>query len=145
MGRPVDRRCNVYGCSRLLTTIPEMIAGICNAHFEKLQLEDYFAGICWNCGRITAVGNREGIVKDKYIFSKGCRLCTGNEEMNISWMTIKGESSPVTEVIEVKDEITGKKKAVLVPIGDQVSYLTRLKSGNSVRVKPKQSVRPFIW
>lgn len=89
------KRCDCYQCSNTLRSYDEVISGICEPHFELAVKDENYIGVCWNCLRITLIGTRLDnkdrlVIKDKYIFSKGCRHCTGNEEDNISWMTIKG-------------------------------------------------------
>lgn len=87
--------CNSYGCQNHLDTIQEMVMGICSAHINLLRKEENFAGICWQCGSITLIESKtqgkDLFIKDKYIFSKGCRRCTGDERQNIEWMTIPKE------------------------------------------------------
>jgi len=77
---------------------------------QLLEDDDYFAGICWECCTVTFIGNRyravkregtykrfkELVIKDKYIFSKGCEKCTGNVNSNVDWMTINSTSLPTT-------------------------------------------------
>jgi hypothetical protein len=64
-------------------------------HITMLRDEAYLVGICWQCNEITLVEPKEQgknlFIKDKYLFSKGCRHCTGNEESNLDWMTIPKE------------------------------------------------------
>lgn len=87
--------CNSYKCWNTCDTIEEMVIGLCSYHINCLREETHFAGVCWNCGNITIVEPKEQekdlIIKDKFIFSKGCRRCTGNEENNLEWMTIPKE------------------------------------------------------
>jgi len=90
--------CNSYGCRHELLTVREVKNRICEPHRRLLENDAIFAGVCWNCGTITIVESRqwdnkkeEYYIRDKYIFSKGCRCCTENEEDNINWMTIPGE------------------------------------------------------
>lgn len=91
--------CNCYGCSNELLTVNEVKNRMCEGHRRMALEEESYIGVCWYCGNPTAVGNRnwnskdkEYTIKDKYIMSKGCKECTGNEENNINWMTIPGES-----------------------------------------------------
>jgi hypothetical protein len=101
---------------------------VCDYHYRFIKDDDFWVGVCWVCGTVTAVGPREDLIKDKYIFSKGCKRCTENEEMNISWMTIKEETPPVSYVIPA-----GK----IVPIDPS----NQLQSGN-----PFKDVRlGFTW
>lgn len=94
------RICNCYGCENELLTVREVKTRICEAHRRTLaENEDMFAGVCWQCGTITLVESRQWDPKEKqfyikarYIMSKGCKNCTGNEEDNINWMTIPGEA-----------------------------------------------------
>jgi hypothetical protein len=74
--------------------------------------EDYFVGVCWECGNITIVESRiwdpihkEYKIPSKYIFSKGCRRCTGTEDSNIDWMTIlpEGMLDPITGIKNRKE------------------------------------------
>jgi hypothetical protein len=102
------RICNCYGCENELLTLKEVKDGICKQHMDRVSDEENFVGICWECMNITIVDSRiwddrhkMHIIPSKYIFSKGCKRCTGDEETNIDWMTILGES--------VADEITGVK------------------------------------
>lgn len=101
------KRCDCYKCLNILGTFDEVMSGVCEGHFKLLNDDDNYIGICNNCLKITIVGNRNDskgnlIIKDKYIFSKGCRHCTNNEEDNINWMTIKPDSDPdyYVEIIE---------------------------------------------
>jgi len=71
---------------------------ICSDHLEMAESDDNFIGVCWCCGNITLVESRhwdprfrEYNIPSKYIYSKGCRECTGNKEDNIRWMTILPE------------------------------------------------------
>jgi len=89
--------CNCLRCENILSNYEEYKSGICDAHAELLSDDRYYVGVCWECSTITYVGPRynmhhELIIKDKYIFSKGCRACTGNETDNINWMTINKDS-----------------------------------------------------
>ena len=108
--------CDCKGCENELITFEEVLSGICDGHMQLLKQDKYYAGICWNCSRITLIGNRfrtvrkpgtnkrfeEEFIKDKYIFSKGCVHCTGSEKSNVDWMTINSTSLPTTEVLESK-------------------------------------------
>lgn len=99
------KRCDCYKCPNILETVDEVVSGVCEEHFELLNDDDNYIGICNNCLKITIVGTKEDSkgkfrIKDKYIFSKGCRHCTNNEESNISWMTIKLTSHSDYQVTE---------------------------------------------
>ena len=100
------RKCNCYHCENDLLTLDEVKNQICNGHLDNVSKEDYFVGICWYCGNITTVESRRWdprhkcfVIPSKYIFSKGCKSCTQDEENNIKWMTILPEG--------VLDAITG--------------------------------------
>jgi len=91
-------QCNCFGCENELLTVNEVKGRMCEGHRRMALLEESYIGVCWNCGNPTAIGNRqwnqkdkEYTIKDKYIMSKGCKECTGDENDNINWMTIPGE------------------------------------------------------
>ena len=91
--------CNCYGCDNELLTISEVKNRVCEGHRKRAALEENYVGVCWSCGYITAVGNRnwdrkekEYKIKAKYIMSKGCAECTGDSKNNINWMTIPGDT-----------------------------------------------------
>jgi hypothetical protein len=91
--------CNCYGCNNELLTVKEVKGRMCEGHRRQAASDDYYVGVCWDCGYPTAVGNRvwnrkDGgyIIKAKYIMTKGCLSCTGEPQNNINWMTIPGES-----------------------------------------------------
>lgn len=95
--------CNCLGCENILNSYEEYRSGICDAHAEILSDDRYYVGVCWECNTVAYVGprynrHRELIIKDKYIFSTGCRACTGNEKKNINWMTIN-RLTPPTSII----------------------------------------------
>lgn len=80
----------------MLATIEEFVFGLCSEHINLIRDNEHFAGVCWQCGTITLVEPKEQgkdlFIKDKYIFSKGCRHCTGDEESNLDWITIPKEN-----------------------------------------------------
>ena len=91
--------CNCYGCSTELLDVREVKSRMCEQHRRMAAKDDSYVGICWFCGNPTAVGSRsynkkegEYTIKDKYIMSQGCLECTGDQENNIKWMTIPGET-----------------------------------------------------
>jgi len=98
--------CNSFGCPNALESIEEMVIGLCSIHLKMLRSEDCFAGICWECGNITLIESKEQgkdlFISNKYIFSKGCRHCTDNEENGLSWMTIPKETNKVKILSQVK-------------------------------------------
>lgn len=132
------RTCTCYGCRRKSNTFWAAYLGVCEYHLKLLADDDYWVGVCWECGSITAVDPKEDLIKDKYIFSKGCIRCTGNEEMNISWMTIKEETKPTT-LISPSVAIGGKSRVMFIPITDSSN---QLRSGSPPRWDVKLG---FTW
>lgn len=121
------QRCDCYGCLNNLTTFDEVMSGICDDHRRLILDDDNYAGVCWNCCRVTIVGPRrshkgELIIKDKYIFSKGCRHCTGKEESNVDWITIKVDSSPTSLVQVIETDEDGRAtKCRILPITQNIN------------------------
>lgn len=78
-------------CERPITTAPEIKLRICTHCHDLLKAKDSYAGICWNCDRITLIGqiprSLKGILNEKYLFTKQCSKCTGNQEDDIAWVT----------------------------------------------------------
>ena len=145
MGR-LRQYCTVYGCRRKLISLWGSILGICDHHYNFIDNDDFWVGICWNCCTVTAMGPREtfykkerSFIKDKYIFSKGCKECTDDEKMNISWMTINEGSESTTNVIY--DE--NKKKIYFVPKNAHLS--SQLKSGSPSIARIKSSQVGPTW
>jgi len=96
-------RCNSYKCQNLLNSFIELVEGTCESCADIMRVESNYVGICWNCSKVTCIGSRlnrhnQIVIPSKYIFSHACRACSGNEEANISWMTIDTNSLPVSEV-----------------------------------------------
>lgn len=85
-----NQYCSHYRCGVLLRGIEEMRFGVCEPHLKLMESKRNFIAICWNCGSITLIGDRQEVIRDRYIFAKGCKLC-GNEEDSIQWMTIRPE------------------------------------------------------
>jgi hypothetical protein len=86
------QKCSCYKCTNILTTFTQYTFGICEPHLKMLLNKNYYIGLCWNCGAITDVGDRQHIIKDKYIFAKGCKNC-GHEEHSNQWMTLNTNTS----------------------------------------------------
>jgi len=108
------KHCNSYGCTQKLQTVEEVKNRICETHRDALQYEDSYVGICWHCGAITLVEDRQWCRKQKKyyieaktVFSKGCKLCTGDEENNIKWMNIPPEigTHAITEITNQNDRL----------------------------------------
>jgi hypothetical protein len=89
--------CNAYKCSLTLETFDEIQLGVCDKHRELMLRRDTFIGVCWNCCKVSMVGDRQNVIKDKYIFSKGCKSC-GKEGESLNFMTIKSDTPPTTAV-----------------------------------------------
>ena len=109
------RTCNCYNCEQELLTLEEIRNRICKYHFKIAQDDDYFVGVCWECGNITITESRqwdrktrEYTIPSKYIFSKGCKACTGNNDDNINWMTIPKESEEIVLSSVAVVEITNQ-------------------------------------
>ena len=86
------QRCSCYKCNNMLTNFRQLIFGVCEPHLNMLLDTHYYIGLCWKCGNISYVGNKDNVIKDKYIFSKGCKLCS-TEEDSLQWMTLSTNSS----------------------------------------------------
>jgi len=67
--------------------------GICESHKDLLLSKGHYGGVCWSCGRITGVyevpRRLEGILTEKYLFSKGCSKCSKEIDADVNWITIK--------------------------------------------------------
>lgn len=109
-----QKRCSVLNCNKPLSTVQEVMNGICNDCFEKLRDDRYYAGVCWHCQTITSISlkrtsfltqkeRRWVEIKDKYIFAKGCQKCTGDPKMGIMWMTINKEDKSNLTILDNRD------------------------------------------
>lgn len=114
-------RCCSYKCNNVLETMDEFQSGLCLIHLEAMKDDRYFVGICWNCLKPTLVESRyshkkELIIKDKYIFAKGCRCCSDNEEKNVDWMTIQPDSKKLvkSDKIVTNKGLTQSSKGVSI-------------------------------
>lgn len=105
--------CNIIGCRTILSTIPEMQVGVCNAHLDMILDENNFVGICWHCHEPTLVQskklNKSDAVKDRYILAKGCKRCTAEDD-SIQWMNAKSNELSVTALDENGSFIISKIK-----------------------------------
>lgn len=108
------KHCNSYGCRQKLLTVEEVKNRICEPHRSNLEDENYYVGICWSCGAITLVEDRqwdlkkrEFFIRAKTIFSIGCELCTGDEEDNIRWINIPIElgTHAIAEITDQTDRL----------------------------------------
>lgn len=92
--------CEVQGCSETLNALSEIATGLCARHQNDLDRRFKFAGVCWNCGKITVIDDKprlkgEILLTEKFIFSKDCSKCSESSQ-GINWMTIrKGDISEV--------------------------------------------------
>jgi hypothetical protein len=86
------RYCSCYKCNNYIGEGWSALFGVCPAHLMLLLDTHYYIGICWNCGSISYIGDRVYVIRDKYIFSRGCKVC-GNEDLSIQWMTLNEQSS----------------------------------------------------
>jgi hypothetical protein len=87
------------------------------------------------------IGKEKVYIKDRYIFSKGCKHCTDNEDNNISWMTIKGDSVSTAHVTPDAKLLSESSLYQKAPIPER----NKLKSG-SRGLKPNPDVMlGFDW
>lgn len=117
------QKCDCFGCDNELRTFDEVMSNICDSHRTLLEDDDNYAGVCWNCCRVTIVGPRRNakgkmIIPDKYIFSKSCRHCSSDEHAGIDWMTIKADSVPTSYVRVVETERGPRGK--ILPITENI-------------------------
>jgi hypothetical protein len=108
--------CEVPGCSELLNALSEIATGLCIRHQIDLDRRFKFAGVCWNCGKITVIDDKprlkgEILLTEKFIFSKDCSKCS-EKSVGINWMTIK--KGDFSEVALGSDETLALDKGYLV-------------------------------
>jgi hypothetical protein len=94
--------CGFLDCDTKLETADEIVMGLCGRHMEDISSDQYFVGVCWQCGSITLIQSRydqrQFPMKEKYLFARGCAKCTGDPHESFMWMTINRKSSPASAV-----------------------------------------------
>lgn len=92
-----NAQCSLETCNNELKTFDEVKTGMCNACRNLVESRRYYAGVCWNCCRITGIyeipRRLEGILTEKYLFSKGCSQCSSDPDADIDWITVKKDTS----------------------------------------------------
>jgi hypothetical protein len=98
-------------CGAPLENPDEIATGLCDRHLKMISRTDHYIGVCWNCGAITRIEEiprrLKRIFKDKYLFTKKCKKCSGKPSDNIQWVTFATfvpdhilEISPKGEIVE---------------------------------------------
>lgn len=90
--------CTCTDCHNELKSFREIALGICEEHRDLLLSNGHFGGVCWNCGIITSVNEvprrLQGILTEKYLFSKGCSKCSKTVNADMDWITVKKYTEP---------------------------------------------------
>lgn len=114
------QRCPFYGCNgALLENMDELDTGLCGRHINEIEHPDYLTLSCWSCEGWLETYRKTSIVegveiKDNYIFSKECPICSEITMSNLQYVTMNSKTEwPYTEVRDDGVRVTASDKATI--------------------------------